>query len=395
MQVIDKHQALAITPLLRLGFRPFFLFGVVLAALAIPLWVLVFLGGWSFPTPQGGWLAWHRHELVFGFAGAIISGFLLTAVQTWTGQPSISGRPLGLLVGLWLLGRLSWWLPSAELLLALNVLFLLAVAGGVGRLLWAVRQQRNYPIVLVLLLLTGADALTLLGVLQHNEAWQRQGSLAAVWLVVAMMTLIGGRVIPFFTQRGLMRATAVQPWSWLDGALLIGTVLVGVLTGLGWLLQPSALAGVLLMLLGVGHAIRLCRWFDRGLLSVPLLWSLHLAYAWLVVGCVALALWHWGAPLSASQALHALTIGSVGGLILAMLARVSLGHTGRPLTLPRGFVVAFVLLNLAALVRVVGVSFAYQPALWVGALCWCLAFAQYLYCYGPMLCRARVDGHPG
>ncbi len=394
MQVIDKRKALAITPLLRLGFRPFFLLGMVLAALAIPLWMWGLSGG-SFPAPQGGWLAWHRHELVFGFAGAIISGFLLTAVQTWTGQPSVSGRPLGLLVGLWLLARLSWWLPSAALLVALNVLFLLAVALVMGRLLWAVRQQRNYPIVLVLLLLTVVDALTLLGVAQLNDAWQRQGSLAAVWLVVAMMTLIGGRVIPFFTQRGLMRVEAVQPWPWLDWTLLVGTLLAGVLTALGWLLQPSLWAAGLLLLLGVGHAIRLGRWFDRGLLSVPLLWSLHLAYAWLVVGCVALALWHWGAPLSASQAVHALTVGSVGGLILAMLARVSLGHTGRPLNLPRGFAVAFVLITLAALVRVVGVSFAYQPSLWFAALCWSLACAQYLYCYGPMLCRTRADGHPG
>jgi len=394
MQVIDKRKALAITPLLRLGFRPFFLLGMVLAALAIPLWMWAFSGG-SFPLPQGGWLAWHRHELVFGFAGAIISGFLLTAVQTWTGQPSVSGRPLGLLVGLWLLGRVSWWLPSPALLLAFNVLFLLAVAVVMGRLLWAVRQQRNYPIVLVLLLLACADALTLLGVTQFNDGWQRQGSLAAVWMVVAMMTLIGGRVIPFFTQRGLMRVEAVQPWPWLDWALLGGAVLAGVLTSLGWLLLPSLWAGGLLLLLGIGHAIRLCRWFDRGLLNVPLLWSLHLAYAWLVVGCVALALWHWGAPISSSQALHALTVGSVGGLILAMLARVSLGHTGRPLTLPGGFAVAFMLLNLAALVRVVGVSFAYQPALWFAALCWTLACAHYLYSYGPMLCRTRADGHPG
>lgn len=395
MQVIDKRKAMAITPFLRLGFRPFFLFGVVLAALAVPLWMLGLFAGWSLPVPQGGWLAWHRHELVFGFAGAIISGFLLTAVQTWTGQPSISGRPLGLLAGLWLLGRLSWWLPSGELLLVLNVLFLLAVAAVMGRLLWAVRQQRNYPIVVVLMLLASADALTLFGVLQHNDAWQRQGSLAAVWMVVAMMTLIGGRVIPFFTQRGLLRVAAVQPWPWLDWSLLLGTLVAGVLTALGWLLQPSALAGGLLMLLGLGHSVRLCRWFERGLLNVPLLWSLHLAYAWLAVGCVALGLWHWGAPISSSQALHALTVGSVGGLILAMLARVSLGHTGRPLTLPKGFAVAFVLINLAALLRVVGVSFTYQPALWLAALCWSLAFAQYIYCYGPMLCRARIDGHPG
>src|SRR5690606_13602502 len=129
--------------------------------------------------------------------------FLLTAVQTWTGRPSLSGRPLALLAGLWLLGRLSWWLPSAWPLLLFNLAFLLAVAGVMARLLWVVRQRRNYTLVLVLVLLAAADLLSLFGVLLQHDGWQRQGSLAAIWLVAAMMTLIGGRVIPFFTQRGL------------------------------------------------------------------------------------------------------------------------------------------------------------------------------------------------
>ena len=394
MLIIDKRKAMAVAPILRLGFRPFFLLGAVLAALAIPLWIAA-LQGWALPTPVGGWLAWHRHELVFGFAGAIIAGFLLTAVQTWTGRPSLSGRPLALLVGLWLLGRLSWWLPSTWPLLLFNMAFLLAVAGVMARLLWAVRQRRNYPIVLVLALLAAVDLLNLLGVLLQHDAWQRQGSHAAIWLVAAMMTLIGGRVIPFFTQRGLGRLEMVQPWAWLDLALLVGTLLLALLTGAGLLLQPHWGGAVLLLALGLGHGIRLLRWFDRGLLRVPLLWSLHLAYAWMVLACLGLALWHAGVALPFSQALHALTVGAMAGLILAMLARVSLGHTGRPLELPRGFAVAFVLLNLAALLRVLGVSFAYQPALWLAALAWGLAFAQFLYCYGPMLCRTRADGHPG
>ncbi|MEE1951360.1 NnrS family protein [Pseudomonas alcaligenes] len=394
MLIIDKRKAMAVAPILRLGFRPFFLLGAVLAALAIPLWIAA-LQGWALPAPVGGWLAWHRHELVFGFAGAIIAGFLLTAVQTWTGRPSLSGRPLALLVGLWLLGRLSWWLPSAWPLLLFNLAFLLAVAGVMARLLWAVRQRRNYPIVLVLALLAAVDLLNLLGVLLQHDAWQRQGSQAAIWLVAAMMTLIGGRVIPFFTQRGLGRLEMVQPWVRLDLALLVGTLLLALLTGAGLLLQPHWGGAVLLLALGLGHGIRLQRWFDRGLLRVPLLWSLHLAYAWMVLACLGLGLWHAGVAVPFSQALHALTVGAMAGLILAMLARVSLGHTGRPLELPRGFAVAFVLLNLAALLRVLGVSFAYQPALWLAALAWGLAFAQFLYCYGPMLCRTRADGHPG
>ncbi len=394
MLIIDKRKAMAVAPILRLGFRPFFLLGAVLAALAIPVWIAA-LQGWALPAPVGGWLAWHRHELVFGFAGAIIAGFLLTAVQTWTGRPSLSGRPLALLVGLWLLGRLSWWLPSAWLLLLFNLAFLLAVAGIMARLLWAVRQRRNYPIVLVLMLLAAVDLLSLFGVLLQHDAWQRQGSQAAIWLVAAMMTLIGGRVIPFFTQRGLGRLEMVQPWAWLDLALLVGTLLLALLTGSGLLLQPHWGGAVLLLALGLGHGIRLGRWFDRGLLRVPLLWSLHLAYAWMVLACLGLALWHAGVAVPFSQVLHALTVGAMAGLILAMLARVSLGHTGRPLELPRGFAVAFALLNLAALLRVLGVSFAYQPALWLAALAWVLAFAQFLFCYGPMLCRTRADGHPG
>ncbi|MBM7061462.1 NnrS family protein [Pseudomonas sp. UL073] len=398
MQIQDARQALRIPPLLRLGFRPFFLAGTLLAALAVPLWLLALHGGLADGAPRGGWLAWHRHELLFGFAGAIIAGFLLTAVQTWTGRPGrpgLSGTPLALLLLLWLLARVAWWWGGAGLLLVSSLAFFAGVALVMARTLWAVRQTRNYPIVGVLLLLMAADGLSLLGVLQHNDAWQRQGVLAAIWLVAAMMGLIGGRVIPFFTQRGLGREQAVQPWAWLDWAVLLGSVLLAVLHASGLALQPRAWLGALLLALAAAHGVRLWRWFDAQLLRMPLLWSLHLAYAWLLVACLGLALWHLGLFAGFSQALHALTVGSMGGLILAMLARVSLGHTGRPLELPRGFALAFALLNLGALARVFGVSLAYLPALWLAAAAWTLAFAAYLYWYAPMLLRGRIDGRPG
>ncbi|HSC82864.1 MAG TPA: NnrS family protein [Pseudomonas sp.] len=395
MQILDKRKAMSIVPLLRLGFRPFFLLGSLLAALSIPLWVLALHGYLPTGQPLGGWLAWHRHELVFGFAGAIIAGFLLTAVQTWTGRPGLSGKRLAVLVAIWLVARLAWWSGSSLLLIAANLAFWIGVALVMARLLWAVRQTRNYPIVVLLVLLLVADLLTLLGVQQAEDAWQRQGVWGAVWLVAAMMGLIGGRVIPFFTQRGLGRVAAVQPWAWLDWALLSVTIALALLHVSGIAFQIHNWLGLVFAALALGHGIRLCRWFDSGLLRVPLLWSLHLAYAWLVAACVGLALWHFGVLSSASQALHALTVGGVGGLILAMLARVSLGHTGRPLELPRGFAVAFVLFNLGGLLRVVGVSFWYQPSLWLASICWAGAFALYLYCYAPMLCRTRADGHPG
>ena len=395
MQVLDRRKAMSITPLFRLAFRPFFLGGCLLALLAIPLWLLALAGdaGWQ---PAGGWLAWHRHELLFGFALAIIGGFLLTAVQTWTGRPGISGTPLAVLAGVWLAARLAWLFNLPWPLLAvLELSFPLAVAGLMGWTLWKVRQQRNYPIVLVLLLLALADGLSLYGLLRADEGWQRQAVLTGLWLVAAMMGLIGGRVIPFFTQRGLGRTEAVKPWPWLDYLLLAGSALVALLYASGVALIPSLWVGLLFALLGLGHLLRLVRWHDPGLWRVPLLWSLHLAYAWLAVACLGMALWHVGVPLSPSLAVHALTVGAMGGLILAMIARVSLGHTGRPLTPPKGMTLAFALLNLACLSRVLLVLIWPYAALWLAGLCWTLGLGLYLWRYAPMLWRARVDGHPG
>ena len=396
MQVLDRRKALSIHPLWRLGFRPFFLGGCLFALFAVPLWLAAlsgWLGEWQ---PAGGWLVWHRHELLFGFAMAIVAGFLLSAVQTWTGRPGLHGRALVLLAGFWLLARLAWLgdLPLA-LLVVLELVFPLALAAVMGRTLWLVRQKRNYPIVVVLLLLAVADGLSLLGLANADEALQRQAVLAGVWLVAAMMGLIGGRVIPFFTQRGLGRVNAVQPWQWLDWALLLGSAAVAVLYAAGSALQSNVWVGGLFALLALGHGLRLARWYDAGIWRVPLLWSLHLAYAWLALACLGMALWHFGLISSQSQPLHALTVGSMAGLILAMIARVSLGHTGRMLTPPAWMNLAFILLHLGALSRVGLIEIWPFAGLWLAAACWALAFALFAWRYGPMLCSARVDGHPG
>lgn len=391
MHVLDRRKAMSITPLFRLAFRPFFLGACLLAALAVPLWLLALGGMTGSWQPAGGWLAWHRHELLFGFGLAIIAGFLLTAVQTWTGRPGLSGAPLGVLAALWLAARVGWLLDvPLPLLAVLELSFPLAVAGVMGWTLWQVRQTRNYPIVLVLVLLAVADGLSL-----YDQGLQRQAVLTGLWLVAAMMGLIGGRVIPFFTQRGLGRVAAVKPWPWLDHLLLGGSILVGLLYAGGVALLPRAWIGVLFALLGVGHLLRLARWHARGLWRVPLLWSLHLAYAWLALACLGMALWHFGAPLNPSLAVHALTIGAMAGLILAMIARVSLGHTGRPLQPPSGMTLAFALLNLACVCRVLLVLVWPVAALWLAALCWSVGLGLYLWRYGPMLWQARVDGHPG
>lgn len=396
MQVLDRRKAMAITPLFRLAFRPLFLAGCLLAVLVIPLWLAAFSGSISNWQPAGGWLGWHRHELLFGFGLAIIAGFLLTAVQTWTGRPGLSSKPLAALALLWLLARVAWLANAPWPLLAvLELAFPLAVAVLMGFTLWKVRQKRNYPIVVVLMLLALADGLSLYGLVEGHEGWQRQGVLSGLWLVAAMMGLIGGRVIPFFTQRGLGRVEGVAAWPWLDRLLLVGSPLVALLYAAGPALNPNVWVGLLFAVLAAGHLVRLVRWHDRALWRVPLLWSLHLAYGWLAVACLGMALWHFGVPINPSLAVHCLTIGAMAGLVLAMIARVSLGHTGRPLEPPSGMTLAFILLNLACLSRVVLILFFPLAALWLAGLCWALAFALYAWRYGPMLLRARVDGHPG
>lgn len=396
MQVVDRRKALSIPPVWRLAFRPFFLAGAVYALLAIPLWVATWTGFWPGFQPTGGWLAWHRHEMLFGFVMAIVAGFLLTAGQTWTGQVAPSGKPLMGVALVWLAARLGWLfgLP-AGLLVPLDLLFLVVVAWMMARMLWAVRQQRNYPIVGVLGLMIGADALMLTGVLQGDDALQRQGVLAGLWLVAALMAMIGGRVIPFFTQRGLGLAEQVKAWPWLEWSLLGGSALIAVLHALGVALAPDVLIGALFLAIGLAHLLRLGRWYDAGIWKVPLLWSLHLAMLWLVVACFGMALWHFGLLAQSSPSLHALSVGSMSGLILAMIARVTLGHTGRPLQLPAGVVWAFVLFNLGAAARVFLSTLWPVSGLWLAAICWALAFAVYVWCYAPMLVSARVDGHPG
>lgn len=396
MQVVDRRKALSIPPIWRLAFRPFFLAGAVYALLVIPLWVAAWTGFWPGFQPTGGWLTWHRHEMLFGFAMAIVAGFLLTAAQTWTGQVAPSGKRLMGVALLWLAARLGWLFGMpAPLLVPLDLLFLLAVAWMMARMLWAVRQQRNYPIVVVLTLMIGADALMLAGVLQGSDALQRQGVLAGLWLVAALMALIGGRVIPFFTQRGLGHTAQVKAWPWLDWSLLVGSALIAILHAVGVALVPHVLIGVLFLALGLGHLLRLGRWYDADIRKVPLLWSLHLAMLWLAVACFGLALWHFGVLAQSSSALHALSVGSMSGLILAMIARVTLGHTGRPLQLPTGVVWAFVLFNLGAFARVFLATAWPVAGLWLAAICWASAFAIYVWRYAPMLVAARVDGHPG
>ncbi len=392
MQLLDRKQALSIPPVWRLGFRPFFLAGALFALLAVALWAAVLLGWASLAAVPGGMLAWHRHEMLFGFGLAIIAGFLLTAVQNWTGRPGLSGWRLITLFGVWLAARLAWFAPVPLVaLIALQLAFIGLFIAQMAHQLIAARQRNNYPILLVLSLLALCQSLTLTGLAQGDDELQRRGTLAALWLIAVLLSLIGGRVIPFFTQRGLGRPEAFAAHPWLDRLLLVSGLLVAALHASGHSLQASPWQAMPFIVLAVLHGLRLWRWYLPGIWGVPLLWSLHLAYAWLLVASLGMTAWHLGWPGRPSLASHALAVGAMGGLILAMMARVSLGHTGRALQPPRAMAWAFALLNLGALIRITA------SGEWLGlaAACWGAAFALFAWHYTPMLCQPRVDGHPG
>ncbi|MEB6587742.1 MULTISPECIES: NnrS family protein [Pseudomonas] len=391
VQPIDSRPRQAVWGL---GFRPFFLGGSLFALVALLLWAGV-LAGVLEPTPRGGMLAWHRFEMLYGFAAAIIAGFLLTAVQNWSGIPGLSGRALQGLFLLWLLGRASWFLPlPGGLLVLVEGSFLPLVALALARPIVQRRLRNNYPIIGLVLLIAACQWLTLAGWLRQDELWQRRGVFAGLWLVAAMMTVLGGRVIPFFTRRGLGNMAPAPARPWLDRACLLLGVAVPLTFATGLADTPrtglAALFGALFAL----HATRLALWHDRGLWRVPLLWSLHLAYAWLAIACLGMALWHAGVALNPSLVTHALTVGAMSGLILAMMARVSLGHTGRPLQVPGSIAWAFALMQLAALARVVLAQFT-PLGVSLSALCWSLALLLFLQHYLPILLRPRADGMPG
>lgn len=391
VQPIDSRPRQAVWGL---GFRPLFLGGSLFALLAVLLWAGVLAGAIA-PSPAGGMLAWHRHEMLYGFAAAIVAGFLLTAVQNWSGVLGLHGRALQGLFLLWLLGRASWFVAlPGSLLVLIEGSFLPLVALALARPIVQRRLRNNYPIVGLVLLIAACQWLTLAGWLRQDELWQRRGVFAGLWLVAAMMTLLGGRVIPFFTRRGLGKMTPAPARPWQDRACLLLSVAVPLAFVAGLADTPNIGLAVLFGTLFALQATRLLQWHDRGLWRVPLLWSLHLAYAWLAIACLGMALWHAGIALNPSLVTHALTVGAMSGLILAMMARVSLGHTGRPLQVPKSVAWAFALMQLATLARVLLAVFT-PLGVSLAVLCWSLALLLFLQHYLPILLRPRADGMPG
>jgi len=367
------------------GFRPFFLGAAIMAVAWMALWVLV-LHGLSLDSHYGAYY-WHAHEMIFGYTGAVIAGFLLTAVENWTDLPTARGKSLAALFVLWAAGRLLPFLPGvvpAWAIALVEVAFLPALAVALALPLVKSGQGRNLVFVLLLLLLAAADAMVQAEFLGIAVGTMRKGTLLGLGIVLIAIVMIGGRVFPMFTARIPGVRPRVRP---VVEAFALGSLVLFVLAIQA---RPqSNFAGASAALAAVSHAVRLAGWHDPRVWRVPLVWVLHLGYAWLVAG---FALWAVAAfaNIPHTLALHAFTAGGIGVLTVGMMARVALGHTDRPLEPAGPVVAAFVLVNLAAVARVL-VPLAsptwYTNAVFTAAALWIMGFLLFLSVYGAILVR--------
>lgn len=393
LNITDKKVEEAIPPLLRLGFRPFFLLGSVYAVLAIALWVWMFQSGQPSQL-QVPALWWHVHEMLFGFAMAIVAGFVLTAVQNWTGINGTKHHRLALLVVLWLLPRVLFWTPTPLWLISsIEALFLALTAYEIGVRVVKAKGWRNLffvPLFILAIVANFASYAAIKGMppFPPSAVWQ-----AMLWWFTLLLSIMGSRVIPFFTARRF-NFEKPQPIVWLDWAANLP--LVGLFILSFFPMTFAQLGQPLMLFSGVAHLIRVSRWQPWRTLSEPLVWSLHATYL-----CIPVSLILRGVldnPFAAHNMLHLFAIGAIGGVILAMIARVTMGHTGRAIYQGPNMSLAFIAIIAAALVRSVGVALVPSSMLlWVNvsAGLWVLAFALFVYKFGSMLMRPRVDGHPG
>jgi uncharacterized protein involved in response to NO len=381
------------------GFRPFFWAAGAYALLGLLAWLAIYVSG-VLPLDDQPPQLWHGHEMLYGFVGAAIAGFLLTAVPSWTGARGFAGTPLILLGSIWLAGRLAFAgaaIVPIALIAICELAFLPVLAVLIAPPLLRARN-RNTPLLLVLGVLWLADAVFMYALLRADAVLARNALLGALNVVLLLVTIIGGRIIPVFTANALRNrgvSADIRTHGWLDRATIAAMVAVVLVD----LVAPwQSLAGWIAALAAVGQAARLAGWRGLRTLRDPLVWCLHLAYAWMPVGlAMKAALLLTGAGWGAHW-LHALTIGVAASMVLAVMTRAALGHTGRPLQASRPIAVAYALLSLAALVRVFAPALGATDYLWtvIGAgMLWSAAFALFLIIYTPILMRPRVDGRPG
>lgn len=379
-------------PLLRLGFRPFYLGAALFAVLAMPLWIALFLGQVTLALAVPP-LLWHAHEMLFGFAVAVIVGFLLTAGKAWTGLATPRGGHLGALAALWLAARIAAVVAPYPVYAVLDLVLLPLVAAILVDLLVRARNRRNLPLAGILVLLSLANLafhLGVIGTIDLPPLTALHGGLALILMIECVMA---GRVVPAFT----MSATPGLKLSARPGLERASLSVTALALALWVFAPPGPITGVAFALAAALHGVRQWQWRPWVTRSRPILWILHAAYAWIALGFGLLALAQIG-WVSVSAGVHALAIGATGGLVIGMITRTARGHTGRPLRASKAEVLAYALVMAAATLRVLVPLVAPQwlvHALICAAFAWCAAFVIYLFVYAPWLVKTRHDGKDG
>lgn len=378
------------------GFRPFFLSAGILAALFLPLWLVVYAGRMAiFPDP----VLWHAHEMVFGFAGAAVGGFLLTAVPNWTGTHHASGKPLMLLFAAWIAGRLGWlaagYLP-AWLVAGMDLAYLPLLAWSLANPLIKAGKWRNIVFLPILALFWLSNLVTHLGGLL--PVMPLQGAYMGMALVLLMITIVGGRIVPSFTQNWLRmqgRVVEVVPASWVEKGGAQGSALVACLCMA--LAPQSVISGVILLAAAAIHAYRLSGWHGAKTFSHPILWVLHVGYGWMVAGFALAGLSALIPALPLSAAIHALTAGAMGTMVLGVMTRAALGHSGRMLVVSTPIIVAYWLVSLGTLLRIVAplAGGAQMGLIHAAGSLWGMAWILFVIVYWPVCTKPRADGRPG
>lgn len=381
------------------GFRPFFLLAGLFAAISIAAWLWMYGDGIVTDArmpPQ----YWHGHEMIFGFIGAAIAGFLLTAVPSWTGSRGFSGWPLFLLTVLWFGGRIAFGLTARlpiPLLAAAELAFLPGVMLLLAPSLFR-SGNRNTPLLVVLFAFWAMDALFLYGMATGNVASSGMALRGALGLVLMLVTVIGGRIVPSFTRNALKQGGSEAG---MRSRALVEKIVVPVMLGyaIADMVAPArAVTGWIAVLAAALQAWRLSGWQGLRTASQPIVWILHLAYLWLPIGLALKAAFLLGGFGWAAHWQHALGAGAAGSMILAVMTRAALGHTGRPLRAHPVTAVAYSLLTAAVAVRVFGPGVLpgqYVAVVMIAGTLWLLAFVLYLVVYAPILLTPRIDGRPG
>jgi uncharacterized protein involved in response to NO len=381
------------------GFRPFFLAAGWYAIFAIAIWTTFYLSALS-PFAAVPAFLWHGHEMLFGFVAAAIAGFMLTAVPSWTGDRGFAGRPLILLIVVWLAGRLAFasaaWIPL-PLLAFCELAFFPALAGTLAPSLLRT-NNRNRPLLLVLLVLWATDVAFVYALWREDAFLAAMALRTALNIVLLLITVIGGRIVPSFTanalrQRGIQVEVRVR--SGVERTV-IGAMIALLVVDL--FAPQHATAAYIAVVAGVFHSWRLVGWQGLRTLRDPIVWVLHSAYLWLPIGLCLKAVYLLTAAGWAAHWLHALSAGAAATMILAVMTRASLGHTGRPLSVGNVVAISYGLLIAAVALRVFGpaaLPFAYHHIVVAASALWIAAFLIYVIVYTPILLRPRVDGKPG